>query len=404
MNFFDMLILNLVLIACPMLFYMVYIVTNKNISKKERDSFFNLALVTSYFFIVNYGMFLNNTMIAFFTGTIIFLACLTYHSIIAFILAVITVILYGAADGVIVFLILSYLFVAFTMFIRKKNKINSFSFVNYFLVFYVGIFLIWSFLYSYDTMFECAFLGLIFIITIHVLYLFNIKGKDALSLHIQFKELQKEKQIRLSLFKITHEIKNPIAVCKAYLDMFDINNVDHSKKYVPIIKSEIERLLLLLQDFLLVNKSNMKYDIMDINMLIEEVVDSMEELINKKNIDFSIDTIDDELFINGDYNRLCQVLVNVLKNSVEASPDKIILKTVITNQEISIIIDDDGVGIPADIMKKIYEPFYTTKQAGSGLGVSLSNEIISAHNGKLEYNSTYGKGTSVKITLPLFPI
>lgn len=404
MNFFDMLILNLVLISCPMLFYMVYIVTNKNISKKERDSFFNLAIVTSYFFIVSYGMFLNNTMIAFFTGTIIFLACLTYHSVIALLLAAITIILYGSAEGVVIFLSIAYILIAFTMFIRKKNKIKIFIFVNYFLVFYVGTFIIWSFLYSYDTIFECAFLALIFIITIHVLYLFNIKGKDALRLHIQFKELQKEKQIRLSLFKITHEIKNPIAVCKAYLDMFDLNSLEHTKKYVPIIKSEIERLLLLLQDFLLVNKSNMKYDIMDVNVLIEEVSDNMEELMNKNSIDFVIDTIDDELFINGDYNRLCQVLVNILKNSVEASPDKILLKTIISNQEISIIIDDNGIGIPADIMKKIYEPFYTTKQSGSGLGVSLSNEIISAHNGKLEYNSIYGKGTSVKITLPIFPV
>lgn len=403
MNIFDMLILNLVLIACPMLFYMVYIVTNKNIGKKERDSFFGLTLVTSYFFLINYGMFQSNTMIAFFTGTIIFLACLTHHLIIFLLLAIITIILYGSTYDVVLFLIFSYILISFIMVMRKNKKINTSSFVNYFLVFYVGMFAIWSFIYSYNTIFECIFLACIFTIMIHILYLFNIKGKDALNYHIQFKELQKEKQIRLSLFKITHEIKNPIAVCKAYLDMYDVNNIEHSKKYVPIIKSEIERLLLLLQDFLLVNKANMKYDIMDINMLIEEVTNSMKEIMKNSNIRFLIDTIDDELFINGDYNRLCQVLVNILKNSVEATPSKVILKTHITNQDILIIIEDNGVGISEDIMKRIYEPFYTTKQYGTGLGISLSNEIISAHNGKLEYNSVYGKGTIVKITLPLFP-
>lgn len=401
MNIFNMLILNLVLISFPMLFYMVYIVTNKNISKKERDLFFNLAISTSYFLLINYGMFTNSTMLAFFTGTIIFLSSLTYHYIISAILSLLTIFIYGSLDGIMLFLIISYILIGLLMIMRMKKKISTFNFVNYFLIFYVGIFVIWSFMYSYDTIFECIFLACMFIITIHLLYLFNIKGKEALRFHIQFKELQQEKQIRLSLFKITHEIKNPIAVCKAYLDMYETDNLEHSKKYVPIIKSEIERLLLLLQDFLLVNKANMKYDIMDINMLIEEVSNNMNELMNQNNIDFVIDTIDDELFINGDYNRLCQVLINILKNSVEALPSKISLKTHITKEEISIIIDDNGIGISPEIIKKIYEPFYTTKQYGTGLGVSLSNEIVSAHNGKIEYNSIQGKGTSVKITLPL---
>ena len=56
------------------------------------------------------------------------------------------------------------------------------------------------------------------------------------------KEIEKQKQFQNSLFKITHEIKNPIAVCKGYLDMFDVNNQEHSKKYIPILKEEIERL------------------------------------------------------------------------------------------------------------------------------------------------------------------
>mgnify|MGYP003308045311 CR=1 FL=1 len=105
--------------------------------------------------------------------------------------------------------------------------------------------------------------------------------------------LEKEKQIRLSLFKITHEIKNPIAVCKAYLDMFDTNNLEHSRKYIPIIKNEIERILVLLQDFLLVNKTNMNCDIMDINMLIEEVTEKVTSIMDSNDIKFNIKTTDD---------------------------------------------------------------------------------------------------------------
>ena len=95
------------------------------------------------------------------------------------------------------------------------------------------------------------------------------------------KILQKEKQIRLSLFKVTHEIKNPIAVCKGYLDMLNVNNKEQVSKYIPIIKSEIERLLTLLEDFMLVNKNNVDLDIMDINLLLEEVTDKLKPLLDE---------------------------------------------------------------------------------------------------------------------------
>ena len=241
-----------------------------------------------------------------------------------------------------------------------------------------------------------------FLISIYILSLFYEKGIEALNTHIKYKELKKEKQIRLSLFKITHEIKNPIAVCKAYLDMFDPNNLEHSRKYIPIIKNEIDRILVLLQDFLLVNKTNMNCDIMDINMLIDEVSDKVKCFMDSNSINFQINTIDDEVFINGDYNRLCQVLINILKNSIEAESKNITLTLSESDNKLLININDDGIGISKEIMDKIYEPFYTTKRSGTGLGVSLSKEIINAHNGNIEYSSVEGNGTEVKIILPSY--
>ena len=73
--------------------------------------------------------------------------------------------------------------------------------------------------------------------------------ENTIDLNVSLKELEKEKELRKSLFKITHEIKNPIAVCKGYLDMFDYNNKEHSERYIPIIKQEIDRTLTLMNDF-----------------------------------------------------------------------------------------------------------------------------------------------------------
>ena len=222
---------------------------------------------------------------------------------------------------------------------------------------------------------------------------------------INYNKIKHDSRVKTSLFKITHEIKNPIAVIKAYLDMIDIKDKKKVEKYIPIIKSEITRLLNLLEDFLLVNKANISFDIMDINMLIEDIIERELPLIKSNKIKFDADLIDDEIYINGDYNRLAQVLINIIKNSVEAMENKdyklLSIKEVIKENYVNIIIKDSSVGINKRIMNMIKEPFYTTKNRGTGLGVSLSDEIIKAHTGTLEYASKENIGTKVTIKLPL---
>ena len=217
---------------------------------------------------------------------------------------------------------------------------------------------------------------------------------------MNFKELEKETQLRTSLFKITHEIKNPIAVCKSYLDMFDINNKEH-EKYIIILKEEMDKILMLLQDFLAMNKIKIQKEILDINLLLEDIIQQYEPILKEKNIKFEYDICQDEVFIEGDYNRLNQVLINMIKNSIEAIEVNGIIKL---NYELGknfkIIIEDNGIGIPDNELEKIKEPFYTTKKNGTGLGVSLSIEIINAHNGNIKYEQLE-KGTRVEIELPI---
>lgn len=401
MNFIDMFLLNLILVAVPLLIYMVYIITNRNITEKERLLFLNLAVITSYFLMIHYTISYDNTITAFFSGIIIFFLCFNKFYSISFIMMFFTIVLDRYQPLFYIFLGITYVLIILLVLIREYNKLSNNKFVILFTIFYLASFLVFRFMIN-SSLTDTILLLILFIMMIYIVFIFYQKGIDALNTHLKFKELQKEKQIRLSLFKITHEIKNPIAVCKAYLDMLDVNDVEQVKRYVPIVQGEIERLLGLLQDFLLINKNNMNLDIMDINVLIDDVKNNVSGLMNSNEIDFSINTIDDELFINGDYNRLCQVLVNILKNSVEAEPTKIDLDVMEENDQLSISIKDNGMGIPQDVLDKIYEPFYTTKKCGTGLGVSLSNEIITAHNGTLEYISEVGIGTNVKITLPSY--
>ena len=105
----------------------------------------------------------------------------------------------------------------------------------------------------------------------------------------------------------------------------------------------------------------------------------------------------------GDFNRIKQVFVNVIKNSVESIiNDGIINIDVLVSLDcVKVIISDNGVGMTEMELSNIKEMFYTTKKDGTGLGVALSNEIILAHNGDINYNSVKDEGTSCTISLPI---
>ena len=225
-----------------------------------------------------------------------------------------------------------------------------------------------------------------------------------MDLHNINMRIKQDEAFRTSLFKITHEIKNPIAVIKGYLDMVDVNDSKQVKKYIPIMQDEVKRLLILLQDFLCINKIKINKDILDINLLLEEVIGSLKSGLMDYEILIDMELYDDDIYVNGDYNRLTQVFVNLVKNSIEARKEFnsfIKISSYLENDYVVIEVYDNGYGIEKDILDKIGEPFFTTKKRGSGLGVSLSQEIIEAHNGKINVASEVGKGTKITITLPI---
>ena len=142
---------------------------------------------------------------------------------------------------------------------------------------------------------------------------------------------------------------------------------------------------------------------MDIVMLIDEVYNSFNLLIMNKNIKFVYDNTYDEIYLMGDYDRLKQVFVNVIKNSIESIEDNgiIDIDILLDKKYVKVIISDNGIGMTPSELDNIKEMFYTTKQNGTGLGVALSNEIILSHNGIMDYESEKNKGTKCIIELPL---
>ena len=203
------------------------------------------------------------------------------------------------------------------------------------------------------------------------------------------------------LFQVAHEVKNPIAVCKGYLDMLDTNNKDKIDKYIPIIKSEMNRSLNILDEFLNLKRIDISKDLMDFSILLDDVKETMKIVLNEKNINLKIPKIEEELIINGDYDKLKQVLINLIKNSYEADAKNIKIDIKNNDNILSVKVIDDGKGISKSDLSKIGQIFYTTKPTGTGIGVCMSSEIVKLHSGKLIYNSEINKGTIAFIYLPI---
>ena len=405
-NVFQQILLNIILLVFPLTFNLFYYTYGNNVDKEQSKNFLYFALLSSLYVLITYNMVEDNLSIMLLFNIPLIFAYIKKRSYIGIIISIILIYLYYNLGMNILIFIFEYLvyFIIYLLTYKRKESLFLALFFIFKSLFSISLYFI------YDEKFQLVdnllMLVTFIVITYLIIYMYN-KGEDIIKLHMSIKELENDKQIRESLFKITHEIKNPIAVCKSYLDMFDINNKDHVR-YINILKEENEKILLLLQDFLAMNKIKVQKEILDINMLLEDVVDQLTPLLKEKNINFAYDISLDEIFIEGDYNRLNQVLINMIKNSVEAldatENPKISLNYEIKDNHFIIIIEDNGCGIKAEDMERIKEPFYTTKKNGTGLGVSLSLEIISAHDGTLEYLSQENIGTKVIITLPIYEI
>ena len=247
---------------------------------------------------------------------------------------------------------------------------------------------------------------LVFYVSSYLVFIYLLKGESIMNLNTAIKELEKEKVLRTSLFKLTHEIKNPLAVCKGYLDMLDLNNKDKILKYIPIIKGEIERTLTLMDDYLDYTKVKIQKEEVDIYLLLNDIIESLELFFKENKIKLEYLVPDDELYLRVDYNRIKQVIVNILKNATEArdiNKEELIIKirTRVTKNYFKIIIEDNGIGMDKDVLEQVTDLFFTTKKNGTGLGTSLSKEIVELHGGKIKYLSEVGIGTTVIINLPL---
>jgi PAS domain S-box-containing protein len=203
---------------------------------------------------------------------------------------------------------------------------------------------------------------------------------------------------------IAHEIRNPMTAIKGFIQLFQ-SELKDKQKYFEIISSEIDRIELILSELLILAKpQSVKYDKKDIRVLISQVITLLESQAIMKNIQFVTEFQLGAAHIFCDENQLKQVFINFIQNSMESMQNGGTITIEVNSendQEMLIRLTDQGCGISKEVLSKLGEPFYTTKEKGTGLGFMVSKKIIENHAGKIMVESELNKGTTIEIRLPI---
>lgn len=218
---------------------------------------------------------------------------------------------------------------------------------------------------------------------------------------------------------VAHEIKNPLGSISIYVQLIEKiikKNMDNDcqcykdfKEYSDIIKEEIGRLEETINSFLFsVRKLELDIEDVNINELILSTVSFLKYEIEQNGVRIDIKFDKDNLILKLDAKYIKQALINIIQNAIDAMTDntddkkkEIYIKLKTMDNYAVINIKDTGIGMKDETLNKIFEPYFTTKRHGTGLGLTNVVRIIEAHNGNVAIESEYGKGSEFIIKLPI---
>ena len=205
---------------------------------------------------------------------------------------------------------------------------------------------------------------------------------------------------------IAHEIKNPLTAIKGFIQLM-VRRKDKpaSPAHLEIIITEIGRIENLVNEFQMLArplKENPQYEKINICKLINDVLLLMKVQFYNKNIAFDLQLPAAGCYLFGDASQIKQVFINLVKNALEAAPVGGEVAILVTCQQhmIAVAVENNGEGILPEIMEKLGTPFFTTKENGTGLGLSVCFSIVESHNGKILISSLPGKKTTFTVLLP----
>ena len=204
---------------------------------------------------------------------------------------------------------------------------------------------------------------------------------------------------------IAHEIKNPLTPIMMLMRRVKEERESLSDEDIDIIEEELNRIDRIVTEFLaFARPDKIEKTEVNINDVLNEVITLTRPKIDRSDISL-IEKYSNSLpDITGAHDAIKQVFLNIMLNAIQAMDGRggdLTVETSASDGSVQVIIRDTGIGITGENLKKIYDPFFTTKKEGTGMGLALTYNIINDHSGKIDIDSTPGSGTTVKVKFPL---
>ena len=206
---------------------------------------------------------------------------------------------------------------------------------------------------------------------------------------------------------IAHEIRSPLATINMALDYFKTGELNDSlKKRAQLAGEEAERVKRLMEDILLYAKPlQIKTTNVDLAQTIRDIAQLYTDRLQAKSLRFELISSDSSVMVEADADRIKQVFINLLLNAIQASAHGgsivAILTTEPDSQWVNLQLTNYGETVPAKDLERIFEPFYTTRAHGTGLGLNIAKRIVEAHGGEISAESAETAGSTIfELTLP----
>lgn len=208
--------------------------------------------------------------------------------------------------------------------------------------------------------------------------------------------------------ELAHELRNPLTSIGGLARRVreNLSEKDRNKKYLDLIIQEVTRLEGMVKDLVELKTTAVSYkEKTDINALISDALNGFRENCEQERIQVNTDMSDGTPTVSADKEQLKLALGSLFENAIEAmasSPSKrLTVKSDLEDDRVNIDIRDTGRGIPKEKIKNIFDPFFTSKTSGPGLGLTLASKIIQEHRGSISVESEPEQGTCVTVSLPV---
>ncbi len=203
---------------------------------------------------------------------------------------------------------------------------------------------------------------------------------------------------------VAHEIRNPLTSLKGFVQVMQASK-ETNDTYLDIMMSEIDRINLISSEMLILGKKqHVSFEKTNLCEILKQVITLMEAQANLNNVSILLkETAKRPIYVSADANQLKQVFINVIKNGVEAIMEKGHITITVEEKDTRALIhfEDNGIGMSQERIEQVGTPFYSTKEAGTGLGLAVCYKIMERHQGTMHFKSGKGKGTTVTIDMPI---